>query len=225
MLGRRPGAVKARPVGSSLDFTIQHLYCLAAFLRAGTAEAEVIHTMDVSTVHEREAQRVLVLLETLANSTFRQAVWRRAGDHALNYSQAQVLAYVGRHPGCHMGDVAKAFAVTLSAITQSVDRLEEKGLLARGRDPADRRVYVLHATARGLAVAGERERFRLAALGPVLSRMSARDRSQVVRGLEALVAAATDRLSTAARPAGRASAARGDGRRSRPRPMPARAIR
>ncbi len=150
--------------------------------------------MDVRGAHRLEARRLLELLDMLANSTFRQLVWRRKRGGELNYSQAQVLAYVAQHPGCHMGEVAKAFAVTLSAITHSVDRLEQKAVLTRGKDPADRRVYVLNVTAKGRALAGELDRLRIAALEPVLARMSVRDRMRVIGSLEALVEAAMQRL-------------------------------
>jgi len=137
-----------------------------------------------------EAQRLLELLTTLVGSTFRQILWRRAAELELTYAQSQVLFYVGQHPGCHMGEVAKAFAVTLPAITQIVDRLEQKRLLSRGSDPTDRRVYTLELTAEGKALVSELETLQLEGLERVLARMAPRDRAAAVKGLEALVAAA-----------------------------------
>lgn len=136
-----------------------------------------------------EAQRLLELLTTLVGSTFRQILWRKAAELELTYSQSQVLFYVAQHPGCHMGDVAKAFAVTLPAITQTVDRLEQKKLLTRGTDPHDRRAYTLELTPDGKALAGELETLQIDGLERVLARMSAPDRTRAIRGLEALVAA------------------------------------
>lgn len=136
-----------------------------------------------------EAQRLLELLTTLVGSTFRQILWRKAAELELTYSQSQVLFYVAQHPGCHMGDVAKAFAVTLPAITQTVDRLEQKKLLTRGTDPHDRRAYTLELTPEGKALAGELQTLQIDGLERVLARMSARDRTRAIRGLEALVAA------------------------------------
>lgn len=138
-----------------------------------------------------EAQRLLELLTTLVGSTFRQILWRKAAELELTYSQAQVLFYVTQHPGCHMGEVAKAFGVTLPAITQTVDRLEQKRFLARGADPADRRAYTLEATPEGKALAGELQALQIAGLRRVLARMSARDRARALKGLEALVEAST----------------------------------
>jgi DNA-binding MarR family transcriptional regulator len=101
-----------------------------------------------------------------------------------------VLFRLAEHPGSHMGDVAKAFGVTLPAVTHIVDRLEEKGLVTRGDHPADRRVYVLDLTSAGKALVEELEAIRLRGMDRVLARMSAEDRRRVLTGLEALVDAA-----------------------------------
>lgn len=92
-----------------------------------------------------------------------------------------------------MGDLAKAFGVTLPAVTHIVDRLEEKRFLVRADDLADRRVCVLRLTRRGAQVAEELATLRIRGLERVVARMSPAAREQVIRGLEALVEAALDR--------------------------------
>jgi DNA-binding MarR family transcriptional regulator len=139
-----------------------------------------------------EAQRLLDLLTALGSTTFRQLLWQRASELELTFAQSQVLFYVSDHPGCHMGDVAKAFGVTLPAVTHIVDRLEEKQLLLRGDDPSDRRVYVLEVTRQGKSLAQELRALQMRGLEDVLARMAAEDRQRVIRGLEALVEAATE---------------------------------
>src|SRR5688500_9923425 len=88
-----------------------------------------------------DAQRLLELLNALLGSTFRQILCRKAAELELTFSQAQVLFYAEQHPDCIMGDVAKAYDVTLSAVTQIINRLEQKGFITRRTDPTDRRVY------------------------------------------------------------------------------------
>src|SRR5512134_2356458 len=127
-----------------------------------------------------EAQRLLDLLNALGSTTFRQLLWQRASELDLTYAQSQVLFYVGDHPGCHMGDVAKAFAVTLPAVTHIIDRLEEKHFVVRGDDPADRRVYVLEVTRQGRALVDELRGMQLRGLDEVLRRMSPEDRRRVI---------------------------------------------
>ncbi len=136
------------------------------------------------------AQRMLDLLNALGSTTFRQLLWHRASELDLTYAQSQVLFHVAEHPGCSMGDVAKAFGVTLPAVTHTVDRLEQKELVLRGDHPADRRVYLLDLTRAGRALVEELHAMRLRGMERVLTRMSAEDRRRALTGLEALVDAA-----------------------------------
>jgi DNA-binding MarR family transcriptional regulator len=151
-----------------------------------------------------EARHMLELLNSLGGTIFRQLLWQKASDLDLTYAQSQVLFRLAEHPGSHMGDVAKAFGVTLPAVTHIVDRLEEKGLVIRGDHPADRRVYVLDLTRAGKALVEELEAIRLRGMERVLARMSADDRWRVLTGLEALVDAADGAAEADARsPRGR----------------------
>jgi DNA-binding MarR family transcriptional regulator len=145
-----------------------------------------------ATSRAREAQRLLDLLNALGSTTFRQLLWQRASELDLTYAQSQVLFYVNDHPGCHMGDVAKAFGVTLPAVTHIIDRLEEKQFVVRGDDPADRRVYLLEPTRQGKALVQELQSMQMRGVEEVLRRMSAEHRRQVILGLEALVEAARE---------------------------------
>ena len=147
-----------------------------------------------------EAVRVLDLLNSLGTTIFRQLVWQKAAD--LTFAQSQVLFYVAEHPACHMGDVAKAFGVTLPAVTHIVDRLEQKELLVRGDHPADRRIYVLELTRTGRALAEELQALRVRGLERVLARMSVDNRRRLVVGLEALVDAAPQAPDVEAKPVG-----------------------
>src|SRR5881409_1023373 len=147
-----------------------------------------------------DARQTLELLNSLGGTIFRQLLWQKASDLDLTYAQSQVLFRLAEHPGSHMGDVAKAFGVTLPAVTHIVDRLEEKGLVTRGDYPADRRVYVLDLTRAGKTLVEELEAIRLRGMERVLARMSAADRRQVLTGLEALVDAAASVPEDEARP-------------------------
>src|SRR2546430_16194516 len=82
-----------------------------------------------------EAQRLLDLLNALGSTTFRQLLWQKASEIDLTYAQSQVLFHVAEHPDCHMGEVAKAFGVTLPAVTHIVDRLQQNNLLDRAAHP------------------------------------------------------------------------------------------
>jgi DNA-binding MarR family transcriptional regulator len=138
----------------------------------------------------RDTERLLELLNALGSTTFRQLLWQKSSALDLTYAQSQVLFYVGDHPGCRMGEVGKAFGVTLPAVTHIVDRLEQKQFVQRTADPADRRAYVLELTPRGAELAAELLAVRMRGLERVVARLPPAQRERVIDGLQALVDAA-----------------------------------
>jgi DNA-binding MarR family transcriptional regulator len=138
----------------------------------------------------RDTERLLELLNALGSTTFRQLLWQKSSALDLTYAQSQVLFYVGDNPGCRMGDVGKAFGVTLPAVTHIVDRLEQKQFVQRAADPADRRAYVLELTRRGAELAAELLAVRMSGLERVVARLTPAQREHVIDGLQALVDAA-----------------------------------
>jgi DNA-binding MarR family transcriptional regulator len=134
-----------------------------------------------------DAHRLRELLAALAGAT--GDTWR-TGEPPLTAAQAQVLFHVARHPDCHVGDVAKAFRVTLPAVTHLAGRLARKGLLARATDPADRRACLLSLTPRGEALVRRLETGQLRAMERLLARLTPAARRRAVAALEALAAAA-----------------------------------
>lgn len=139
-----------------------------------------------------EAQHLLELLRQTIRIIYRPLVCRKAVELELTRPQAQVLHYIEKHPGCYMGEVAKALDVSVSAITQVVDRLERRKYVARGTDPSDRRIYTLELTSDGQAQVSVLRTLQSASLDEVLKRMTARDRKHILKGLEALLEAARD---------------------------------
>jgi len=69
----------------------------------------------------------------------------------LTLAENLVLCQVAMAPGgrLRMVDIASTLTVAKSAITKTVDRLEERGLLRRERDPADRRAVYAALTPAG----------------------------------------------------------------------------
>src|SRR5205823_9311200 len=139
-----------------------------------------------------QAEQLLDLLNALGNTIFRQFLWQRSAELDLTYAQGQVLFHVAAHPGCRMGDVGKAFGVTLPAVTHLVDRLEQKDFITRAGDPADRRAYVLEVTRTGGALVDELQAMQPRGLESVLARMAADDRTSLVPELLAQVESALE---------------------------------
>ena len=77
------------------------------------------------------------------------APWDLAPHHA------RALRVVGRHDGIRPGELAGHLRVAPRSVTDVVDALEERGLLERRPDPADRRATVLALTASGRALVAE----------------------------------------------------------------------
>ncbi len=60
-----------------------------------------------------------------------------------------LLSHVEYQPGCRATDLATHYLLDKSTISRQVSVLERAGLVARGADPVDARVHVLHLTPRG----------------------------------------------------------------------------
>jgi len=67
----------------------------------------------------------------------------------LTTPQFYVLATIGYAGGLPFGEIGEKMMVTVSNLTGIVDRLEEKGLVARERDVHDRRVIRVRLTEKG----------------------------------------------------------------------------
>jgi MarR family transcriptional regulator, 2-MHQ and catechol-resistance regulon repressor len=70
----------------------------------------------------------------------------------LTPPQFYVLATIGYSGGLPFGEIGAKMMVTVSNLTGIVDRLEQKGLVARKRDVNDRRVVHVVLTDRGTKI-------------------------------------------------------------------------
>lgn len=96
-----------------------------------------------------------------------------------------------------MGEVAisrlgGALDVKPSSATKLVDRLEAAGLVARGTDPADRRVTTLRLTPRALEALGDRALFQSSDLVRRVERLAPGERLQLATLLERMVERGAD---------------------------------
>ncbi|WP_225821111.1 MarR family winged helix-turn-helix transcriptional regulator [Streptomyces naphthomycinicus] len=77
---------------------------------------------------------------------------KAAGEHTLTGAQARLLSLLSLEP-LPMRKLAQKLKCEPSNVTGIVDRLENRGLVERRPDPADRRVKVAAATEEGRRVA------------------------------------------------------------------------
>jgi MarR family transcriptional regulator, lower aerobic nicotinate degradation pathway regulator len=100
----------------------------------------------------------------------------------LSRSEAALLQFLADREASNMSAVSSGLGLALSSSTGLVDRLVERGLVARSRPPDDRRRVTVALTARGhrSAEALQKDRIRLGV--GMLQRLSARER-QALLGL------------------------------------------
>ena len=118
----------------------------------------------------------------LASRAHLDDIFRPIGMTALQYTALTVLE---RHPDLSSAQLARNSFVTAQTMADMVRALEDRGLVERHRDPADRRRLVLGLTADGRALL---RRYR----GPVaelekrmLAGLTAGDAADLRRGLNA----------------------------------------
>ncbi len=78
----------------------------------------------------------------------RKAFDRRAVGLGVTRAQWKVLFRLERQPGLRQIELADMLDIEPITLSRIVDRLEEAGLVERAADPADRRAWRLHVTAR-----------------------------------------------------------------------------
>lgn len=105
----------------------------------------------------------------------------------LTVQQLRVLNLVATEPGLTSQDLARQLAVSAPTASGLVDRLEEKGVLERRRDPDDRRLRRLHLTELGQRAAREGDSLFDRALVSVLQLMTLDDMKALRRSSQIML--------------------------------------
>jgi DNA-binding MarR family transcriptional regulator len=150
---------------------------------AGSAEAAGSSSGRESLIGE-----ILVELSALRATEQRGhfGAWaRKAGSMA----HLHVLAVLEAEGARSVGRIAQELDVSLASATGIVGRMEERGLIRRGRDPKDRRVVLVELTDAGRTVRAEIEQRGLAHLHELLGTLSAEELRHFLLGVRALRAA------------------------------------
>jgi len=69
--------------------------------------------------------------------------------HLLTEVEAHTLGYIEKHEGVTASDLAKSVCRTESAVSQTLSKLESKGLIERIRLPEKRKFYGIYLTSEG----------------------------------------------------------------------------
>lgn len=105
-------------------------------------------------------------------------VWDERG---ITLPQLRILFRLRQEPGLGVKELAQAFGVSASNVTQQVDKLVVRALVARVERPEDRRQVQLTLTPEGEAVAGEISHTARTYLRGLLSQLTTADLEQLTR--------------------------------------------
>jgi DNA-binding MarR family transcriptional regulator len=113
-------------------------------------------------------------------------IWERHGITADQYNVLRILrgVYPAGHP---RNEVARRMIHRAPDVTRMLDRLVRQGLVARVRNPDDRRESIATITKAGLALLDRIDPDVLATQTAVTASLSERDLTQLVRLCDALV--------------------------------------
>ena len=97
----------------------------------------------------------------------------------LTPHDARALRVIGHHGPTRLGVVADHLRIAPRSVTDVVDRLEQRGLVTRAPDPADRRALTVSLTHRGESVLAEVDEARRVESADFFGVLSERERSSL----------------------------------------------
>jgi DNA-binding MarR family transcriptional regulator len=109
---------------------------------------------------------------------------RRQAVGGLSVSQLSALSSVDRLGPLNLGALARVEGVAPPTLTRVVAHLEERGLVGRRPDPADRRAALVETTATGRRAITDVRSARAAYLTGRLTRLSGSDRATLAAAIE-----------------------------------------
>jgi DNA-binding MarR family transcriptional regulator len=120
----------------------------------------------------------MVLLTRLAKQVYRRSDERLLGMH-LRHLMA--LSYLRDHEGAPQGELAEALCMDANNIVLLLNELEDRGHVARRRDPADRRRHLVDLAPAGRRALRRAERAQESIEDDVLEALDADERATLWR--------------------------------------------
>ncbi|GAA3621867.1 hypothetical protein GCM10022419_129410 [Nonomuraea rosea] len=127
-------------------------------------------------------------MDALVRTTFEVAgvLTRIAGEHDLSLTQLRVLGIL-RDRRARVTELAAYLGLDKSTMSTLIDRAQRRGLLTRGKNPADGRVVEVYMTPAGLELAQRVEDDVRRALAPATGRLDPEQLDQLANLLEVVV--------------------------------------
>jgi DNA-binding MarR family transcriptional regulator len=139
------------------------------------------------------------LLEELTswNPRERAGAFRHWLRVSLSLVHLHVLTVLEADGPLSMSKVAEALDVSVASATGIIDRMEQRGLVERRREPGDRRVVLVHATDAGDSIFRDIAKERREHLAVLLDRMTDRELQGFLTGLRAMRRVRTEAMHKA----------------------------
>ena len=122
-----------------------------------------------------------------ASRALRRRWWGALEGWDLSPHQARALRTVCTQEEARLSEVAGKLRIAPRSATEVVDSLEERGLVERRRDPADRRAVLVVATEGGREMCRVTDHARHAAAAELFGRLTEPEREQLATLLRRLV--------------------------------------
>ncbi len=111
---------------------------------------------------------------------------RKRRPAELSVPQFRVLAYLRRHEGASLSDLADHSGLTLPTMSKMVDGLVERGFVRREASANDRRRVVLGLTRQGRTVFDSAAQGARTRIGELLSKLSPEEQMTIIRAMQML---------------------------------------
>lgn len=114
---------------------------------------------------------------------FLRTEMRSQNSPDLSVPQFRTLAFLNRHPGASLSDLAEHLGVTRATASAIIDRLVQRGLVDRRERPDERRHVVLKLTQAGSEYLQQIREFTRAQIAKMFANLSQTQLRRVVEGL------------------------------------------
>jgi DNA-binding MarR family transcriptional regulator len=141
-----------------------------------------LYNIDLTTTSSQDSSALLLrayLDAVTLSEALRTRLWH---DAQLTLVQVRVLRRLAKRPQA-LGQLAAGLNLAPPSMTRLVDRLEERGLIARQRDDDDRRKVVANLTEMGLRLVSVLPFLEGTAIRTAVDRMTVADRERIANAI------------------------------------------
>ena len=141
-------------------------------------------------VRDRQVRALLAAYPRIYFACHTRHVQDPATGDEVSAHQASILDHLDEVDPLSMTDLADHMGVTVATMSLSIDRLERRSYVRRGRDPQDGRRVLLRVTPAGVRLREAKSVLDPVRVEQVLGQLSPGDREAALKGLDLLARAA-----------------------------------